>query len=84
MNAKLRYRVRKQSSGYTLSETFIVIDSRTGGRISVQPCRTRESAQHEADQLNIGDMVKDYADDPRPYAERRAAAEAAYRAMRQS
>jgi hypothetical protein len=76
---KPRYRVRKQSSGYTFSETFIVMDSTTGGRVSVHPFRTRESAQANADRLNIDDLVKDYSADPRPYEVRHAEAEAAYR-----
>lgn len=76
---KSRYTVRKQSSGYSSSETFVVW-KRGGGRVTVNAHRTREAAQAEADVLNISDMVKDYADDPRPYAERLAEATAAYAA----
>ena len=77
---KPRYRVRKQSSGYTFSETFYVIDSQRGNRrVSVHASTTREGAQADADELNIGAMVKDYVDDPRPYDVRRAEAEAAFR-----
>ncbi len=78
------YRVRKQSSGYTRSDTFIVVkvtDGRTQ-RVTVNPHRTREGAQADADELNIGALVKDYAADPRPYAERHAEAAAAYQAAR--
>lgn len=82
MSARARYTVRKQSSGRTFSETFYVYDTVRKGRVSVHAVRARETAQHEADALNIGDMVKDYADDPRPYAERLAEAEAAYYAGR--
>lgn len=78
------FRVRRQSSGYASSEKFIVVMLRPGqpaSRVTTWPHVTRESAQAEADRLNIGHMVKDYADDPRPYVERRAEAEAAYRAQ---
>lgn len=72
-----RYRVRKQSSGYTFSETFYVYDLVRKGRVSVH-AGTRESAQADADALNVSDMVRDHAEDPRPYAERRAEAAAAF------
>lgn len=76
---KPRYTVRKQSSGYTFSETFYVYDTVRKGRVSVHAARSREAAQHEADALNIHSLVKDYVDDPRPFAERLAEAERIYR-----
>lgn len=74
-----RYRVRKQSSGYALSETFYVYDLVRKSRVSVH-AGSRESAQADADSLNVGDMIRDHADDPRPYAQRRAEAIAIYEA----
>ena len=76
------YAVRKQASGYSGATTYIVVRNPGGRRVSVHAHVTRESAQAAADELNIGAMVKDHADDPRPYAQRRAEAEAAYRAER--
>ncbi len=73
-----RYRVRKQSSGYAASETFYVYDLVRKGRVTVHAHRSREGAQADADVLNVGDMVLDYAEDPRPYAERRAEAISAF------
>jgi hypothetical protein len=77
---KPRFTVRKQSSGYTLSETYYVWKL-GAGRVSVH-AGTRECAQSDADDLNIGDLVKPHAEDPRPYAVRRAEAGAAYRAWK--
>jgi hypothetical protein len=48
---KPRYTVRKQSSGWTLSETFYVYDLVRKGRVSVH-AGTREAAQADADALN--------------------------------
>jgi hypothetical protein len=76
-----RYTVRKQSSGYAYSVGYVVWDTLRRGRVSVHASLTRESAQHEADNLNIGALVRDYADDPRPYETRRAEAEVTYRNM---
>lgn len=79
------YRVRTQTSGYTGVPKYIVVRLHQGARpsrVSVHPFTTRESAQASADDLNIGAMVKPYADDPRPYAARRAEAEHHYRAAR--
>jgi hypothetical protein len=77
--AKHPFRVRKQSSSRALSETFVVVKL-NGGRVSTWPHTTREAAQTEADDLNIGAMVKPQDEDPRPYDVRRAEAAAAYRA----
>lgn len=74
------YQVRKQTSGRSW-DTYIVVRNPGGRRVSVHPFTSRHAAQASADALNIGAMVEDHADDPRPYAERRAEAEAAYRAM---
>jgi hypothetical protein len=76
-----RYTARKQSSGRTFSETWYAYDTQRKTRVSVH-ASTRECAQADADDLNIGDMIADYADDPRPYDVRRAEAEAAYLAAK--
>jgi hypothetical protein len=77
---KPRYTVRKQSSGYAFSETFYVYDLVGKGRVSVH-AGTRETAQAEADSLNVSDLVKKHAEDPRPYDVRRAEAQAKYEAI---
>lgn len=69
-----RYRVRKQSGRTT---TYVVVDG-NGSRVTTHPHKTAGCAQAEADRLNVGSMVKDFADDPRPYAVRLSEAEAAY------
>lgn len=74
------YAVRKVTSGRTGRESFIVVKNPGGRRVSVHAAMHRTTAQAEADELNIGAMVKDHAEDPRPYAERLAEATAAYRA----
>lgn len=71
---KRRYTVRKQSSGYTRSDTFYVYDLVQKGRVTVHAHQSPTSAQIDADRLEIGAMVRDYEDDPRPYAERLAEA----------
>lgn len=74
------YAIRQTTSGYNGVTKFLVVKNPGGRRVSVHAHITRQSAQAEADDLNIGEMVKPHAEDPRPYAERRAEAEAAYRA----
>lgn len=74
------YAVRKQASGRAASVKFIVVKNPNGGRVSTWPHGTRESAQTEADDLNIAAMVKDHAEDPRPYDVRLAEARATYQA----
>jgi hypothetical protein len=61
------FSVRKQVSGWTGDEKFIVVVKKTGSRVTVHAHLVREHAQAHADQLNIGEMVKPYAEDPRPY-----------------
>lgn len=73
------YTVRKQSSGRAASVGYFVFNTQDEQRVSVHASRRRDSAQHEADQLNIAALVLDHADDPRPYDLRRAEADAAYR-----
>ena len=73
-----RYRVRKQSSGYASSVSYYVYDLLRKGRVTVHAYRTREAAQVNADALNVQDMVKDHAVDPRPYKERLAEAQRVY------
>lgn len=74
-----RYRVRATTSGYNGVTKYNVWDTARKGRVNVVAHHSREGAQMQADDLNIGDMVRDHADDPRPYAVRLAEAEAAYR-----
>lgn len=76
------FAVRKTTSGYNGITKFLVVRNPGGRRVSVHAHLTRESAQAAADDLNIGAMVKDFDLDPRPYAVRRAEAEATYRADR--
>lgn len=65
-----RYTVRKQSSGYTLSESYYVYDLVKKGRVTVHAHQEPGAAWNDADRLEISAMVHDYEDDPRPYAER--------------
>lgn len=71
---KRRYTVRKQSSGYTSSTTYYVYDLVKKGRVTVHAHQTPEGAWADADTSEIGAMVADYDQDPRPYAVRRAEA----------
>ncbi len=79
---KARFTVRKQSSGYTYSVKYYVYDTVSKGRVSVHAMLTRDAAQASADALNISDMVKPHAEDPRPYDVRHAEATAAYESAR--
>lgn len=79
MSAKRHpFQVRKVTSGRVSGETWIVVMNPGGRRVSVHAHHSRRSAQLEADDLNVGAMVKPHAEDPRPYAERLAEAQAAY------
>lgn len=78
MPKRNRYTVRKQTSGWTGVSKFYVYDTVDKGRVTVQAYLGRDTAQAEADQLNISDMVRPHEEDPRPYEVRRAEAEAAY------
>ena len=69
-----RYTVRKQSSGYTSSETFYVYDLVKKGRVTVHAHQHASGAQADADDLEVSAMVRDHAEDPRPYAVRLAEA----------
>jgi hypothetical protein len=69
------------TSGYTGVSKYYVYDLKAKDRVTVHAYLTRSGAQLEADGLNIGDMVKPHAEDPRPYEVRRAEAEAKYRAQ---
>lgn len=79
-----RYRVRQTTSGYSGVTKFNVWDTVDKGRVNVHAHLSRAGAQLQADGLNISDMIRDYDDDPRPYAERRAEAEAIYRAAQEA
>jgi hypothetical protein len=48
------------------------------GRVSVHTQLHRHAAQTDADDLEIAAMVRNYEDDPRPYAERRTEARARF------
>lgn len=78
MKTRNRYTVRKQTSGYSSSVRYYVYDLQTKSRVSVHADILRGSAQASADRLNISEMVKDYAEDPRPYEVRLAEATMAY------
>jgi hypothetical protein len=77
-----RFTVRKMVSGRTGVAKFYVYDTVSKGRVTVHAHLLRDSAAAEADSLNIGDMVRPHAEDPRPYDERRAEAEESYMARR--
>jgi hypothetical protein len=83
MAAKYRppYVVRKQSSGYTASVKWIVVKNPGARRVTVVAHHSQRAAQIEADALNVSALVKDHAEDPRPYEVRLAEAEATYRAL---
>jgi hypothetical protein len=69
-----RYTVRKQSSGYSFSETWYAYDLIKQGRVTVNAHSVRESAQADADRLEILGMVADHDRDPRPFDVRLAEA----------
>lgn len=73
------YTVREMKSGRTSAVKFNVY-APSGERVNVHAYPSRRAAQLAADDLTISNMVADFEDDPRPYAERLAEAKAAYRA----
>ncbi|MGH7743401.1 MAG: hypothetical protein ACREQ5_01070 [Candidatus Dormibacteria bacterium] len=73
------FAVRAQTSGWNGISKYIVVMNPGGRRVSVHAHITRSSAQASSDALNIADLVKPHAEDPRPYAVRLAEAEVAYR-----
>lgn len=79
MSTKHPFSVRQTKSGYTGEVKYLVVQNPGGQRVSVHAYHARYVAQLAADDLNIQAMVKDYDEDPRPYAERLAEARAAYR-----
>jgi hypothetical protein len=60
---KPRFTVRKQSSGYSHSETFYVYDTKRKGRVSVH-ASARECAQADADSLNAMDAMPEIPAEP--------------------
>jgi hypothetical protein len=78
--AKPRYTVRKQTSGWSGTVRYYVWDRVKKSRVTVHADLHRDVAQMHADSLNVMDMVKPHAEDPRPYEVRLAEAEAAFRA----
>lgn len=71
------FKVRETRSGRTAGTKYLVFNG--AERVSVHAHAYRVSAQREADELNIAAMVKDHAEDPRPYAERLSEAREAFR-----
>jgi hypothetical protein len=78
MKRKHPFTVRKMVNGYNGVAKYHVYYK--GERCSVHADLHRDVAQAQADRLNIAEMVKPHAEDPRPYEVRYAEAEAAYRA----
>ncbi len=66
------FTVRQTTSGYNGVTKYLVYNG--SKRVSVHAYITRESAQAQADDLNIGALVKPYDEDPRPYPVRLAEA----------
>ncbi len=79
MKTKHRYTVRKMSSGYTGKVTYYVYDTIGKGRVTVHAHLMRDTAQMEADSLNISEMVKPHAEDSRSYEIRLEEAKSAFR-----
>ncbi len=75
---KHRFTVRKMVNGYNGVAKYYAYDLKTKGRVTVHAHLMRDTAQMEADRLNIADMVKPHAEDPRPYEVREAEATDAY------
>ena len=80
MKKKRRYTVLKMVSGYTGIAKYYVYDLRKKARVTVHAHLQRSAAEEEAKSLNIDEMVRPHAEDPRPYAVRLAAAWVAYHA----
>ena len=57
---------------------YVVVLNPGQRRVSVHAHVTKDTAWIDADQLNIGALVRDHAEDPRPYEIRLAEATAAY------
>ncbi len=77
---KHRFTTRKQVNGYNGDVKYYVFDLQSKSRVSVRAVIGRDAAQMDADSLNIMEMVKPHAEDPRPFEVRLAEAEAAYHA----
>jgi hypothetical protein len=71
------FTVRTTTSGHNGMTKYPVYNGPR--RVSVHAYGTREGAQANADELNIGAMIKDHAEDPRPYQEKLADARAEFR-----
>lgn len=74
--AKFPYTVRQTKSGYTSGTKYLVFYK--GQRVSVHAHFSTRSAWNVANGLNISDLVRPAAEDPRPYEVRRAEALAAF------
>lgn len=82
MPAKHRFTVRKMTSGYTGVVKWYVYDLVGKGRVTVHAYLGRDSAQAEADGLNIIEMTVPAANDPRPFEVRHAEAAQRYYASK--
>ncbi len=82
MTTKRRFTVRKMTSGYNGDVRYYVYDLQAKARVTVHSFLTRPGAQSEADELNISELVKSHAEDPRPYEVRLAEALAAFTAAK--
>jgi hypothetical protein len=72
------YTVRKQASGYSGSVRWYVYCIASGSRVSVHASLMRDTAQAEADRLNVIDLCPDADADPRPFDVRYAEARSRY------
>jgi hypothetical protein len=82
MRSKHRYTVRKTVSGYSGEARYYVFDLLAKQRVTVHSVLRRDAAQMEADSLNVAEMTRPYAEDPRPYELRRREAEIAYQEIK--
>lgn len=63
---------------FTTRKVTSVVMNPGSRRVTVHAYSDRRDAQVAADSLNVGELVKIAAEDDRPYAVRRAEAEATY------
>jgi hypothetical protein len=79
--SRLPFQVREQTSGRSGVTSYVVVRNPGGRRVSTEPSPVREIAEAQARDLNVGSLVLDHAEDPRPYDERRAEAGRVYDLM---
>lgn len=69
------FAVRKTTSGYNGSTSYLVVKNPGGHRVSVHSHIAPETAQSEADDLNVMDLAKSmWTEDGAPFDERMAEA----------